>query len=360
MKKTPDLITLILCGGIGSRLWPLSRPDLPKQFAPILPGQTLFERTAARNLPVSSQIMIAANQSQSALAFEQMAGLGIQGRFGLIEPIGRNTAPAIALSAMLADPEDILLAVPSDHIISKTEAYHDALRRAVEIAESGQIVTFGIKPEYPETGYGYIEAAPPTAAAPSRAVKSFREKPNAQTAAAYLKAGNYYWNSGMFCFKAGTLLEELRSHAPDVHSACTRAIQAGGKAALHARQQRQPWQPDKALMEAIPSVSIDYAVMEHSSRMAVLPCDIGWSDLGSLDALYDYHRQHHPDQAPANISISQTPPISINAQNNMVISPKRHIALIDVDDLVIVETADSLLISRRGSGQKVKQVVEKL
>ena len=354
-----NVIVLILCGGIGSRLWPLSRPSLPKQFAPILSGQTLFERTVERNRDISSRVMIAANRHQASLAFKQMAGLGIHEHFGLIEPIGRNTAPAIALSAMLVDPEDIIVALPSDHLINKTDAYHRAVLSAVETARAGRIVTFGITPEHPETGYGYIEALEneEAEAGASYAVRSFQEKPDAQTAVRYLEAGNYYWNSGMFCFKAGLFLEELASHAPEVYNACLHAFREGN--GVQAQETQSPWQPGQSLMEAIPAISVDYAVMEHSKRIAVLPCDIGWSDLGSLDALYDYY-QRSAEEGQENISISKTAPVYIDAQRNMVISQQGQVALIDVDDLIVVETPDALLISKRGSGQKVKQVPSSL
>ena len=360
MSSEANIITLILCGGIGSRLWPLSRPELPKQFASILPGKTLFERTVERNRPVTSQIMIAANRHQASMAFAQMEGLGIHEHFGLIEPVGRNTAPAMALSAMLVNPDDIIVAVSSDHIINKTDAYHQAILKAVDIAREGRIVTLGIRPEYPETGYGYIETAVPgkSDADPYR-VESFREKPDAQTAAHYLKAGNYYWNSGMFCFRAEIFLEELKTHADDVYQACLRAFNETGGA--EAREKQLPWAPDLRLMESIPAISVDYAVMERSTNVAVLPCDIGWSDLGSLDALYDYYRRsaettRHP--VDHNISVAGKDPVYIDAQRNMVISGQRQVALIDVDDLIVVETPDALLVTRRGSGQKVKQVIE--
>ncbi len=386
------VITLILCGGMGTRLWPLSRPELPKQFAPILPGQTLFERTVERNRMLTSQLMIAANSQQTTLACEQLQRLGIDEYFSIIEPIARNTAPAIALAAMLADPHDIFIVLPSDHIITRVKAYCETLTCAIDIAGAGRIVTFGITPTRPETGYGYIEADTAVSSPQnSYAVRSFREKPNEATAAEYLRAGNYYWNSGMFCFKAGVLLEELSLHAPEVHDACARAVQADSAgtafapppaASPNSQPGRQFWQPQTELMEAIPSVSIDYAVMEHSNRITVLPCSFGWSDLGSLDSLYEYYRSPESGNENAltrtsgdNLFVSapqasapqppNTPhtatPIHIDAQRNMVITqqhPKKQIALIDIDDLIVVETEDALLISRQGSGQKVKQVVE--
>jgi mannose-1-phosphate guanylyltransferase len=367
-----EVVNLILCGGVGSRLWPLSRKLLPKQFARILQGQTLFERTVQRNLAVASSVMIAANRHQAFLAFNQMENLGISEHFGLIEPIGRNTAPAMALAAMLVEPETIMLVTPSDHLISKDEEYAGAVKTAVELAAAGRIVTFGIEPDYPETGFGYIEAGSPGAdagdgspdgsAADPYAVRGFREKPDAETAVGYLEAGNYYWNSGMFCFRADVFLSELKHHAHDVYEASFNAFNnANG---LDARRSREPWQPMVEAMHAIPAISVDYAVMEKSDRIAVVPCDIGWSDLGSLDALYDYYMEGAAGdgdaEAGGNASAADTEPVYVDANRNLVIGEHRQVALIDVDELMVVETPDALLIAKKGSGQKVKEVVEEL
>ncbi len=366
-----QVVNLILCGGVGSRLWPLSRKLLPKQFSRILRGQTLFERTVARNRKVASSTMIAANRHQAFLAFNQMENLDIHEHFGLIEPVGRNTAPAIALASMLVEPETVLLVTPSDHLIAKDDEYAAAVRNAVDLAKKGRIVTFGIEPEYAETGFGYIEAD--KQADDPYAVRGFREKPDEKTAAEYLKAGNYYWNSGMFCFQAEVFLNELKHHAHDVYEASFNAFNnANGP---DARRKREPWSPMVEAMNAIPAISVDYAVMEKSQRIAVVPCDIGWSDLGSLDALYDHYSgvseqvgsgsrdSEGPTRRPDgsdNASATDTEPVYINAKRNLVIGEKRQVALIDVDDLMVVETPDALLISKRGSSQKVKEVVKEL
>ena len=355
--KPSHIIVLVLCGGVGSRLWPLSRKLLPKQFAPIIQGQTLFERTIVRNREISSRIMIAANHHQAFLAFNQLEEMGIHQRFGLIEPVGRNTAPAIALASMLAEPDAIILALPSDHIIANDQAYRELVQRGIQLAETDRIVTFGIKPEYPETGYGYIEvaAASEQQADPYRVI-SFREKPDAQTARSYLAAGNYYWNSGMFCFRAGLFLAELKFHAPQLYEASLGVFNQLGGVDLRASQGLL--QPELEQMKTIPSLSVDYAVMEHSRRIAVLPCDMGWSDLGSLDALHAYYQQSASSHQ--NIVATGIPPIFIDAQQNMIIAEDQQIAVIGLDKLIVAATPDAVLIAKQGSSQKVRQVVQEL
>lgn len=349
----PDVINLILCGGVGSRLWPLSRKLLPKQFSRILQGHSLFERTVTRNRALSSRVMIAANRHQAFLAFNQMENLGMMEHSGLIEPVGRNTAPAIALAAMLCPRDSILLVSPSDHLIADEDAYANAVQTAVSLADTGRIVTFGIRPGYAETGFGYIEAD--QRASDAYAVRGFREKPDAATARAYVEAGNYYWNSGMFCFRADAFLAELELHAPEVFRACQGVFEKSNGS--KAKAEGGSWQPALQDMESIPAISVDYAVMEKSDKMAVVPCSIGWSDLGSLDALYDYYAAHQ--QGP-NALAADTEPLCIDSKANLVVGGRRQVALIDVENLLVVETPDALLISKRGSSQKVKQVVTQL
>ncbi|MCX7025249.1 MAG: mannose-1-phosphate guanylyltransferase [Spirochaetes bacterium] len=334
------MTNVILCGGVGSRLWPLSRTHMPKQFARILPGETLFERTVRRNRVLGCGIFVAINEAQYPLAAAQLATQGIESVDAVIEPVGRNTAPAIALACLALDPGETVLVTPSDHVILDEDAYRVAVARAVELAETGVLVVFGIEPRYPETGFGYIELD-------GERVASFKEKPDLATAKRYCEEGNYAWNAGMFCFKAGVFLDELRLHAPDVHAAAT-AAHGRAPVGMQLRVAR-------ADMEAIPSISVDYAVMEKSKRMACVPCDIGWSDVGGFDVLYDALPGADDKARGGSPEV-----LEIGSRGNLVIERDRFVALIDVEDLVVVGTADALLISKRGSTQKVKDVVDRL
>lgn len=332
--------TVVLCGGSGTRLWPLSRTLYPKQFYPLFEGHSLFQRTIERNAPHTDEFLIIVNQEQFFMAEDQYRALKLAqpARF-ILEPEGRNTAPAIALAALAANAQDELLVVPSDHLIRNTKAYQDYVKSAKAYAKSGALVTFGIKPTHAETGFGYIEAQGDT-------VASFREKPDATTAESYLKSGKHFWNSGMFCFQAQTYLSALEKHANELFVASV--------AAWKGTPQTAPFRIPLDLMKAIPSDSIDYAVMEKASGIKVVPSDMGWSDLGSFDALYE----SLPLDADKNAIDPQT--MHFNSHRNLVVSGKRLVATVDVDDLVIVDTPDALLVTKRGSSQKVKDVVAAL
>jgi mannose-1-phosphate guanylyltransferase len=332
--------TVVLCGGSGTRLWPLSRTLYPKQFYPLFEGHSLFQRTIERNAPHTDEFLIIVNQEQFFMAEDQYRALKLAqpARF-ILEPEGRNTAPAIALAALAANAQDELLVVPSDHLIQNTKAYQDYVKSAKAYAKSGALVTFGIKPTHAETGFGYIEAQGDT-------VASFREKPDASTAESYLKSGKHFWNSGMFCFQAQTYLSALEKYANELFVASV--------AAWKGTPQTAPFRIPLDLMKAIPSDSIDYAVMEKASGIKVVPSDMGWSDLGSFDALYE----SLPLDADKNAIDPQT--MHFNSHRNLVVSGKRLVATVDVDDLVIVDTPDALLVTKRGSSQKVKDVVAAL
>lgn len=330
---------LILCGGIGSRLWPLSRTLMPKQFYPMINGKSLFEETVIRNSKVCSSFLLATNQSQYFLALNQLLSHDLSPAGGVIEPCGRNTAPAIALSCFGLSSDELVLVTPSDQLISNKEAYEVALKRATQLAEEGNLVTFGIKPTFPETGFGYIEGN-------GDDVVSFKEKPVLSVAESYLASGNYYWNSGMFCFKAGVFLNELKKHSPNVYETCK---------AVYDECSGELIEPTYESMLNIPSISIDYAVMEKSSIVKVIPADIGWSDLGSFDSLYE--EMYNPTKE--NAVIGSIDPLIINSTDNLIMSDRK-IACVDVSNLLIVDTEDALLISKKGSSQKVKEVVNKL
>ena len=262
--------TIILCGGSGTRLWPLSRTTCPKQFAPLINQKSLFEMTLERNAKVSNEFLIVVNELQLDFCLQKLPP-AYRNKL-VIEPAARNTAPAIALACLGLDPEDIVFVVPSDHLIDADENYYQSIHDAQILAQENFLVTFGIKARSPETGYGYIEAD-------GVDVLSFKEKPDATTAIKYVEAGNYYWNSGMFCFKAGVFLDELRTHCPELLTSLTKVFNSN-------KEEEKQQYFDKDLMAAVESISIDYAVMEKSNKVKVILAPITWSDMGSFDSLY--------------------------------------------------------------------------
>ncbi|WP_320034577.1 mannose-1-phosphate guanylyltransferase/mannose-6-phosphate isomerase [Halarcobacter sp.] len=334
------MTNIILCGGNGTRLWPISRTLMPKQFVKMFDNQSLFQSTVKRNKSLCSQTFIVSNSEQYFLALDQLEELDLSKNSKyLLEPLARNTAPAIALACFALAYDEILLVTPSDHLIKNQKEYEKVLQSGKELALQNNLVTFGITPTYPETGFGYIEAN-------DFDVKAFHEKPDEKTANLYFEHGNYFWNSGMFCFKAGVFLDELKKYSPKVYEASLKAYEN----AKNDEMIRIKFED----MEKIPEDSIDYAVMEKSSIVKVIPSDIQWTDLGSFDSLYD----ELPKDESGN---TQNPNhISCDSKNNLIYGVERKIATIDVDDLIIVDTADALLVSKRGSSQKVKTIVKKL
>ena len=314
------MTNIILCGGSGTRLWPLSRTLMPKQFVRMFNDRSLFELTVERNSKLCDNNFIVSNVEQYFLASDQLEN---NAKF-LLEPMGRNTAPAIALACLSLDPEELVLVTPSDHLIKNEAAYAQAVEKAKAFASEDNLVTFGITPTFAETGFGYIEAV-------NSDVKAFHEKPDIATATQYLEAGNYYWNSGMFCFKAGVFLEELQKYSPEIYDASLLAYANASKGEIIRIMHED--------MINIPADSIDYAVMEKSDRVKVIPSDIDWSDVGSFDAL----AQELPN----------------DENNNFVLSDKR-VELIDIKDSIIVDTGDALLVAKKGSSQKVKEIVQRL
>ena len=333
------MTNIILCGGNGTRLWPISRTLMPKQFVKLFNDTSLFQLTVERNAKVCDSQFIVSNQDQYFLALDQLEALNKTNNTYLLEPVGRNTAPAIALACMTLNPEELVLVTPSDHLIKDEKAYEEVIRKASELAKEDSLVTFGITPDFAETGFGYIEAD-------GFDVKAFHEKPDLKTAQAYVNAGNYYWNSGMFLFKAGTFLEELQKLAPEIYEASQKALK-NTKSGDMIRIMLED-------MMNIPEDSIDYAVMEKSQKVKVIPSDIGWSDLGSFDALYD----EMPHDENGN-TINENH-IGINSKNNLIYAKNKMIATVDIEDLIIVESGDALLVSKKGSSQKVKEIVAKL
>jgi len=337
------LINLILCGGSGTRLWPISREQFPKQFVPLINGASLFQNTVQRNQSLCEKFLVVCNEAHYFLARDQFESLETSCDLNvnfLLEPCGRNTAPAIALACLNLEPNQLVLVTPSDHQIENQPAYQEAVNSAKTLAQQNHLVTFGIQPTYPETGFGYIQTN-------GSEVISFTEKPVQTIAENYLKQGNYLWNSGLFCFKAGVFLEELKRHAPNIYRNCLAAHQQIQTTA-HSEYQRVP----NAAMQAIPAESIDYAVMEKSQRVKVVAANIGWSDLGSFEALSEVLPTDQQGNTENNHSLL------LNAHNNLILGEQRLLTLVDVDDLMVIDTADALLIASKGSGQKIKQVVE--
>lgn len=336
------MTNLILCGGSGTRLWPISRSLMPKQFVKLFDNKSLFQLTVQRNSITCDKQLIVSNIEQYFLAVDQLAELNKNNNLCLLEPIGRNTAPAIALACLTLDSEELVLVTPSDHLIKDEIEYEKVVKQAKQLAQENYLVTFGITPTYPETGYGYIESEN------KNDVKAFHEKPDFDTAKRYLEEKRYYWNSGMFCFKAGVFLGELKKYSPKIYEASKIAFE--NKQDIANNQLRITHED----MINIPEDSIDYAVMEKSNKVKVIPSDIDWSDLGSFDALYD----ELPKDNKGNTNNPNH--ISIDSSNNLVYGEEKTIATIDVEDLIVVDTGDALLISKKGSSQKVKKVVEKL
>jgi len=336
------MINIILCGGNGTRLWPISRTLMPKQFVKLFKDKSLFQLTVERNEDVCTKQFIVSNAEQYFLAVDQLEELGKENNSFLLEPVGRNTAPAIALACFALNEDDVVLVSPSDHLIKDQQAYKKALSRAEELAKEGYLVTFGIEPTFAETGFGYIEAD-------GEDVKAFHEKPDQETAQKYLEAGNYYWNSGMFCFKAGVFLEELQKYAPEIYEASKKAYEI-----TNNKHDSDIIRITHEAMAAIPEESIDYAVMEQSSRVKVVAADIGWSDLGSFDALAEeFEKDENGNTKVENL-------ISLNAKDNFVYTSERMVALTDVDELIVVDTPDALLITKKGNSQQIKKIVKEL
>ena len=347
----PQIIPVLLSGGSGTRLWPLSRETHPKQFQPLVGEQSLLQATWQRlaGLEGAAAPIVVANEEHRFMVAEQLRQLGVTPAALLLEPMGRNTAPAIAAAALQAQAggdDPLLLVLPSDHVIRDEAGFRAAVLAAAPAAEAGQLVTFGIVPTGPETGYGYIKSAAFLKAG-VRGVERFVEKPDLATAQAYVASGDYFWNSGMFLFRASRYLAELAAFAP--------AILAAAKAALAgAKRDADFLRLDRAAFEACPSDSIDYAVMEKTSHAAVLPIDVGWSDVGSWSALWEIADQdpdgnaHHGDV------------LAIDCRNTLAWGGRRLVSLLGLQDVIVVDTDDALLVAAKDQVQKVKEIVSTL
>lgn len=346
------LIPLILSGGSGTRLWPISRRNLPKQFLSLAGKETLFQQTIqrARGLPDVAAPVVVASDDQRFLAAEQLQELGVEGASILLEPTARNTAPAIAVGALQAiqkNPDALILVLPADHLIGDSASFVDAVARARPLAEQGWLVTFGIRPDRAETGFGYIRRGEALEGDTFR-VSRFVEKPKQEIADQYLASGEYDWNSGMFLFRASRYLEELSQFAPAMRQAVETAFGKANKDLDFIRL-------DHEAFAAAPSDSIDYAVMEKTTRAAVVPVTCGWSDIGSWDALW------LSAEKDANGNHLEGDVIALDTRGSLVRSHDRHlVATIGLDDVVVVTTPDATLVARRDASQDVKKVVEQL
>lgn len=337
---------VILSGGSGTRLWPLSTDARPKQFLPLVGPRSMFAETLARCADparFAAPIIVGSARHADLLSAEAPPEARL-----LLEPAARNTAPAIALAALAAGPDALLLVMPSDHAIADVPAFQAAIDVAQAAAIAGWLVTFGITPTGPETGFGYIAMDAALPAAPgAHAVRRFIEKPARRDAEAMLAAGDHVWNAGIFLFRSSDLLAELAIHAPDMLAACTAAM-AGVSAGAG------PIHPDAAAFAACPSDSIDYAVMERARRVAVVPVSCGWSDVGSWDALADLG----PHDAHGNRLNGDV--IALDCSNSLVLADGVTVTLAGVSDLIVVASGNQLMIVPRGQSQDVKKIVEAL
>lgn len=346
MKVRP----VILCGGSGTRLWPVSRRLLPKQLISLTAAETMLQATALRtNSADFSAPVLLTSEEHRFLVQEQLEQIGISPELVLLEPLSRNTAPAIALAALTAaseDPDELLLVMPSDHIIGDAESFREAVRVAEGAAAQGEIVTFGIRPSRPETGYGYIDADTGTPDSPVRKVRRFVEKPDLETAREYLAGGHYLWNAGIFLFAARTMIEELDALAPAILSPCRDAMKGAVQDGLFLRPSREEF-------ASCPALSIDYAVMEKTGRASVVPLSLHWSDVGSWDALWELSPKDADGNAiSGNVVAVETQSCLLRTETDATI------AAFGIRDLAVVVTRDAVLVAPRKRSQDLNRLLK--
>ncbi len=340
---------VILSGGSGTRLWPLSRGQYPKQFLPLVSEHTMLQETMLRLAGLSDvkAPIAVCNEDHRFMMAEQLWEIGVKPAAIILEPVGKNTAPAVAMAALSAKSRDeVLLVLPADHVITDIGSFHLAIVQAAELARQGYLVTFGIEPRHPETGYGYI-MKDSIKQGNAYKVAAFVEKPDASTAKNYVKSGDYLWNSGMFAFTAGNFLDELEKFNPVMLSACKQALSA-------AKIDLDFIRLDKAIFSTCPADSIDYAVMEKTDKAVVIPLDAGWNDVGSWSALWDVTEK----DAFGNAISGDV--LTVDTKNSYIFSEHKLVTVIGVDNLVVVETKDAVMIAAKDRVQEVKQVVDQL
>lgn len=348
MNSSP-IIPTIMCGGSGTRLWPLSRSLTPKQFLPLINDTSMLQDTLLRLPTTCADPIFICNEEHRFLLAEQVRQLNIASSDILLEPEGKNTAPAIALAALKAIQKDksaLLLVLAADHVIEDKAAFHDAINKAVIASDENKLVTFGIVPTKPETGYGYIKYKE-IDSKDFCDVESFVEKPNAEIAESYLASGDYLWNSGMFLFKASRYLEELEKFRPDILQACQQAMAKVEKDLDFTR-------PDSKAFMQCADESIDYAVMEKTKDAVVVPLDAGWSDVGSYSALWEVCEQDSKQ------NVIKGDVIAHGTSNSYIHSQNKLIATLGVDNLVIIDTPDAVLVANKDEVQNVKEIVNEL
>ncbi|HUD53103.1 mannose-1-phosphate guanylyltransferase/mannose-6-phosphate isomerase [Parvibaculum sp.] len=344
---------VLLCGGSGTRLWPLSRSAYPKQLLPLLSDRTMLQETAARTAddPLFGRPLVIANEEHRFLIAEQLLEIGVEPWRIVLEPTRRNTAPALAAAALLLiaeDPGAIMFVEPSDHLIADVEAFRNVVHLATPAAAHGHLVTFGIAPTRPETGYGYIESGNGLEEyAGVHALSRFVEKPDGDTAQTYIESGAYHWNSGIFLLPAVEYLKELERLQPGVVDACRRAVEKG-------RDDKSFFHLDEKAFAASPNISIDYAVMEHTDRAAIVPAEMGWNDVGSWHALMDAH----PRDADGNVLHGDV--MAEGVSNCYIRSDGRLVAALGLDNVIVVSTEDALLVASADRCGDVGRMVETL
>lgn len=357
--STP-IVPVVLSGGSGSRLWPVSRKLRPKQFLPLVEtNTTLFQSTVERlgGIPGKQPLVVVCNENHRFMVAEQLHEIDHPHQGILLEPVGRNTAPAVAVAALhLLDKSEqygsggdpVMLVLPADHVIPGQDAFLKAVTQGHALAEAGYLVTFGITPDRPETGYGYIEQGELIAGfTAARRVVAFAEKPDAPTAQQYLDDGRHLWNSGIFMFKASVFLRELETYKPAILDASRKTLQLAQRDLDFVRL-------DASAFAACPSDSIDYAVMEHTHHAATLPLDAGWNDVGAWSAIWEIS-----ERDSAN-NVLRGNVMTHEAHNNLVFAEERLVSVLGVDDLIVVETRDAMLVTHRDRAQDVKHIVSTL